>query len=123
VANILVVDDDETARRALRRMLAHLGHEAWDVADGAQALQLLAEVRFDLVITDVYMAPVDGIELLLRIHQRGLEMPVVAISGGGLVATDEILAVATGCGAAATLDKPFTPRQLQDTIEPLLRHR
>lgn len=122
VANVLVVDDDETARRALRRMLANLGHQVWDVADGAEALQLLDGVRFDLVITDVYMAPVDGMELLVRIHQRGLDVPVVAISGGGFIATDDLLAMARACGAAATLDKPFTPQQLRDTVEPLLRH-
>lgn len=121
MANVLVVDDDETARRAVRRMLANFGHNVWDVADGDQALRLLADSRFDLVITDVYMAAVDGMELLLRIHQRGFDMPVVAISGGGIIATDEILAMARRCGAAATLSKPFTPQQLRDTVEPLLR--
>jgi CheY-like chemotaxis protein len=123
VANILVVDDDETARRALRRILLKLGHQVWDVADGDQALGLLADSRFDLVITDVYMAVVDGMELLLRIHQRRLDVPVVAISGGGFIATDDILAMAKGCGAAATLGKPFTPQQLGDAIEPLLARR
>ena len=101
MANILVVDDDETARRALRRILGKLGHQVWGVADGDQALRLLTDSRFDLVITDVYMTSVDGMELLLRLHQRGLEVPVVAISGGGVIATDEILAMAKGCGAAA----------------------
>ncbi len=118
--NVLVVDDDETARRALRRMLANLGHQVWDVADGVEALQLLDSVGFDLVVTDVYMRSVDGMELLLRIHQRGLRVPVVAISGGGFVAADEVLAMAKQCGAAATLEKPFTPQQLRDAIEPVL---
>ncbi|HUK67436.1 MAG TPA: response regulator [Streptosporangiaceae bacterium] len=121
MANVMVVDDDKTARRAVRRMLTNLGHEVRVVGDGAEALQLLDGVRFDLVITDVYMECVDGMELLVRIHQRGLNVPVVAISGGGCIATDEILAMARACGAAATLDKPFTPQQLRDTVEPLLR--
>jgi CheY-like chemotaxis protein len=121
VANILVVDDEASVRRALCRMLTNLGHQAWDVADGAEALQLLDGVRFDLIISDVYMAAVDGMELLVRIQQRGFKIPVVVISGGGFRTAEEVLGMAKSCGAVATLDKPFTPEQLRRTIEPLLR--
>jgi CheY-like chemotaxis protein len=121
VANVLVVDDDDDARRVLHRMLVKLGHQTRIVADGAEALQLLEESRFDLVITDVYMASVDGMELLVRIRQRGLDVPVLAISGGGYLAADDLLALARACGAAATLGKPFTPEELRDAIEPVLR--
>ena len=123
MANVLIVDDEAIVRRALRRMLENLGHRAWDVADGAAALELLGGIRFDLVISDVYMAAVDGMELLLRIHQRGVSVPVLMISGGGFLNTDEVLAMARSCGAVATLDKPFTPRQLRETIGPLLEER
>ena len=121
MANVLVVDDDEGARRVLRRTLAKLGHQASVVADGAEALRLLEDLSFDLIITDVYLASVDGMELLVRIKQRGLDVPVVAVSGGGYIAADDLLAMARACGAAATLGKPFTPQQLRDTIEPLLK--
>ena len=123
MARVLVVDDDDTARVAMRRVLSSLGHQATDVADGAEALRLLEVSHFDLVITDVYMATVDGMELLMRIRQRGLNVPVVAVTGGGYVATDDLLAMASALGAAATLGKPFTPQQLRDTIEPLLTNR
>jgi len=105
----------------LRRMLANMGHQVWDVADGAEALQVLEGIRFDLVLTDVYMASVDGMELLVRIQQRGVPVPVVVISGGGFMPTDEVLKMARSCGAVATLDKPFTPQQLRETIGPLLK--
>jgi two-component system phosphate regulon response regulator OmpR len=121
VANVLVVDDEAGVRANLRRMLAKLGHEAWEAADGAEALRLLGGVRFDIVITDAYMAEMDGMELLVRIQQRGLHMPVVMISGGGYMAREEVLAMGKGCGAVATLDKPFTAEQLRQTIEPLLQ--
>ena len=121
MANVLVVDDEASVRRALCRMLMNLGYQPWDVADGAEALELLDGVRFDLIISDVYMASVDGMELLVRIQQRGLRVPVVMISGGGFMPSDEVLAMAKSCGAVATLDKPFTPQQLRETIEPLLK--
>ena len=123
MAKVLVVDDEAMVRGALRRMLTNMGHQAWDVADGVEALQLLDAVRFDLVISDVYMAAVDGMELLVRIQQRGHQVPVVMISGGAFLPSDEVLAMARSCGAVATLDKPFTPGQLRETIEPLLKVR
>lgn len=121
MAKILVVDDEAGVRKALHRMLTNIGHESWEAPDGAEALRLLDAIRFDLVVTDAYMAEVDGMELVVRIQQRGLQVPVVMISGGGYRSAEEVLAMAKACGAVATLDKPFSPRQLRETIEPLLK--
>jgi CheY-like chemotaxis protein len=120
VAKVLVVDDEAELRTLLRRQLTKLGHEVCDAPDGAEALQLLETTPFDLVITDAYMAEVDGMELLVRIQQRGLHMPVLMISGGGYMAREEVLAMGKSCGAVATLEKPFSSEQLRQTIEPLL---
>lgn len=121
MAKILIVDDHQPTRAAARQILAKDGHELWDVPDGAQALALLEIIQFDLVITDVYMAAVDGMELLTRIKQRGHRVPVVVMSGGGFASREEVLALAQECGAVAILAKPFTPKQLRETIEPLLK--
>jgi len=123
MANVLVVDDEAMVRNTLNRMLANLGHQPWAASDGAEALDLLDAIRFDLIITDVYMAAVDGMELLIRVQQRGMKIPVVVISGGGFRSGDDVLEMAKGCGAVATLDKPFSPEDLRRTIEPLLRER
>jgi DNA-binding NtrC family response regulator len=121
MAKILIVDDYQQIRAAARRILAKDGHEVWDVPDGVQALALLDIIAFDLVLTDVYMAAVDGMELLVRIQQRGHRMPVVVMSGGGFASREEVLAMASECGAVAILAKPFTPRQLRETVRPLLK--
>jgi CheY-like chemotaxis protein len=121
VAKVLVVDDEPGMRVLLRRQLTNLGHEVWDAAGGTEALQQLETIPFDLVITDAYMAEVDGMELLVRIQQRGLRMPVVMISGGGYMTREDVLEMGRSCGAVATLDKPFSAEQLRLTIEPLLR--
>ena len=121
MAKILIVDDHQPSRAAARQVLAKDGHEIWDVPDGVRALDLLEIIAFDLVLTDIYMAAVDGMELLARIQQRGHRVPVVAMSGGGFASREEVLAMARECGAVAILFKPFTPKQLRETIKPLLK--
>jgi len=121
MAKVLVVDDDARIRAAVRRTLVPIGHEVWDVPGGTEALHLLDLVPFDLVITDVYTDAVDGIELLTRIQQKGLRVPIVVISGGGYASADDVLDMAKNCGAAATLDKPFTARQLRETVARVLK--
>jgi len=97
-----------------------LEHEVFEANDGAVALRLLDAIRFDLVITDVYMAAMDGMELLVRMQQLDLEVPVVVMSGGGHRSRDEVLDMAGRCGAVATLDKPFELDDLRRTVEDLV---
>ena len=121
MARILVVDDHAHVRGAVRRILAREGHQVWDVPDGEEALQLMDILNFDLVLTDVYMAAMDGMELLVRAKQRGFRMPVVVMSGGGFAPREELLAMARACGAFATVLKPFSPHELRDTLGAVLQ--
>jgi len=120
MAKVLVVDDDAGIRAAVRRTLVAEGHEVWDVATGGEALPLLDTIPFAVVVTDVYTGGMDGVELLVRIQQRGLTIPVVVMSGGGFAPAERVLDLASTCGAAATLDKPFTPQQLRETVARVL---
>jgi CheY-like chemotaxis protein len=120
MAHVLVVDDNADVREVVRRVITKLGHEVWEAGDGAEALRLLESTRFDLIISDVYMADMDGMELLVRVQQLERNVPVVVISGGGYAPREEVLKMAAACGAVATLDKPFTLEQLRDTVVPLL---
>jgi len=121
MAHVLVVDDDADVRSLVRRVVTKLGHQVWDVADGAEALKILQTSPVDLIVSDVYMADMDGMELLVRIRQLELDVPVVVISGGGYKPREEVLKMAAACGAVATLDKPFSVEQLRETVEPFLR--
>lgn len=120
MAHVLVVDDDADVRSVVRKGISKLGHQVWDVADGAEALELLKTTPFDLIVSDVFMAEMDGMELLMRIQQLELDVPVVLISGGGFTSRDEVLKMAAACGAVATLDKPFTLDELWNVVRPLL---
>jgi len=120
VANVLVVDDDAEVRAFVGRVLGKLGHRVTEASEGGEALRLLEASHFDLVLSDVYMVEMDGMELLVRIQQRGVKVPVVVISGGGYAAKDEVLQMAAACGAVATLEKPFSPAQLREVAGRLL---
>jgi len=116
MARILVVDDHAHVRGAVRRVLTREGHQVWDVADGEEALRLLDILPFDLVITDVYMNAMDGMELLVRAQAREISVPVVVMSGGGFAPREELLTLARACGAFATIVKPFSPHELRETV-------
>jgi CheY-like chemotaxis protein len=120
VANVLVVDDDAEVRGFVGRVLGKLGHRVTEATEGGEALRLMDTTVFDLILSDVYMVEMDGMELLVRIQQRGIRVPVVVISGGAYATKEEVLKMAASCGAVATLEKPFTPAQLREVVERLL---
>src|SRR2546430_2244993 len=98
-ARVLVVDDESGIRSAVAKCLAHEGHEVVEAGDGASALQLLRDETFDIVITDLYMPSMDGMELIIRLEQMLSRPVVIAISGGGFVNADELLHTAERLGA------------------------
>jgi len=116
MAKILVVDDHAHVRGAVRRVLVRAGHQVWDVCDGAEALRMLDVVEFDLILTDVYMTAMDGMELLVRAQHQGCRAPVVVMTGGGFAPREELLKLAQACGALATLKKPFSPDELRSAV-------
>lgn len=120
MANILVVDDDAEVRGFVGRVLGKLGHRVTEAKEGGEALRLLDTATFDLILSDVYMAEMDGMEMLVRVQQRGIRVPVAVISGGGFATKEQVLTMAASCGAVATLEKPFTPAQLREVVERLL---
>ena len=84
---ILLVDDEPNARSALRELLAEEGYAVEVAADGYEALGKLAGFGPDLVLTDLKMPGMDGLELLRLIRQRESELPVVVMSAFGELET------------------------------------
>jgi CheY-like chemotaxis protein len=112
--SVLVVDDVESVRRLVRRVLEHMGHRVLEAGDGVEALACLAEGRaVDLVITDLRMPNMDGWELATRLSARSPRVPVLFMSG-----FDEHLAVETVAGPV--LPKPFTAEQIGERIRQVL---
>ena len=118
MTRILVVDDERRCRAAVRLMLESAGFEVEEVAEGWAAVPTYRACPADLVLCDLCMPEVDGIEVIERLHREFPEVKVVAMSGwGGRI---ETLLPAQGLGAAETLPKPFTQSQLLAVIHRVL---
>jgi DNA-binding NtrC family response regulator len=114
---ILVVDDDPAMRGALADALAAAGYEPRPCASGAEAAARLAEERLDLVISDLRLADIDGLELLKRSAPGAARPPFIMISG---YATVPDAVAAMKLGAFDFLVKPFSYRELTALIEEAL---
>jgi CheY-like chemotaxis protein len=112
VSRILVVDDEPDQRFLLRRMFERAGHEVSDATDGAAALRAVRESAPDLVVTDMMMPVMDGMELIrcLRGDPATAYIPILAASG------DTHLADA----ADAIVPKPYELRHLLAVAEALM---
>ncbi|MDD5176124.1 MAG: sigma-54 dependent transcriptional regulator [Sterolibacterium sp.] len=112
--NLLVVEDDDALRDALLITLEAAGHAARGAAGGQQALELLARQAFNMVISDLRMAPMDGLELLREIRAHSPGLPVLLMTAFGDV--DKAVAAMRG-GACDFMLKPFEPKALLDQID------
>jgi len=111
--NILVVEDDDALRDALLITLETAGHDVHTAAGGPQALELLKRHSFNMVISDLRMTPMDGLELLREIRNRSPGLPVLLMTAFGDV--DKAVAAMRG-GACDFMLKPFEPKALLDQI-------
>ncbi|OFV88571.1 MAG: hypothetical protein A2V74_09640 [Acidobacteria bacterium RBG_16_70_10] len=116
---ILVVDDDENILSLERTILEQKGFVVTSAAGGAEALKLLAEETFDLVLLDVMMPEIDGFTVCRRIKEdpRTREVPVIFLTakGGG-----EALAEGFESGAIMYINKPFTANKLLTIVNTML---
>ena len=103
--NILVVDDDEDILELIERHLSNKGYEVVTAYDGEQALPLLEKVKFDLVITDLKMPKIDGMEVLRRVKEKDPNIEVVILTGHGTM--DSVIEALRDGGAFDYLQKPL----------------
>ena len=120
MACILLIDDEASVRSTLGKYLSHAGHEVVEASDGKQAMELLEESPVDLVIADLYMPEMDGIEFTSRLGQQVPGVKIIAISGGGYLDKHKVLEMARNLGMARTLAKPFTRDDLLAAVREVL---
>jgi len=113
-AHILIVDDEAVTRTGLQRILSRAGYAVTEAPTAPEALDLLRQQRFDLVITDLQMPGMDGFELLQALKQRGAQLPVVMLTGHG---TMETVVQALRHGVNDFLTKPYRPEELLQVVE------
>jgi len=110
---ILVVDDDPASCELMEAVLSRLGHSATSATSGPQALELLEEGEFDVVLTDVAMAEMDGIELCRRVAEARPGLPVVVVTGQGSM---EVAVAAIRAGAYDFISKPIDEKLLAPCV-------
>lgn len=104
---ILLIDDDRDLRTMLTRALVRFGYSVTEADNGREALARLETTTFDLLVTDIIMPDMEGIELILKLRRSMPQLPVIAMSAGGRIGPDSYLSLARRSGAAVTLVKPF----------------
>lgn len=121
MTTILLVDDEDLLREGVREILEMADYSVIEASDGLQALQLFAVSDVDLVITDVVMPNMDGVDFVTKLRETFPLVPILTISGGSRVVSARFgLDSALLSGANASLTKPFNAKQLLDTVAQLL---
>jgi CheY-like chemotaxis protein len=122
MARILLAEDADAARMLHRTMLEAAGHVVTETTDGCQCLDRLVSGCFDLLVTDVVMPGLDGVEVIRAARALRPGLPVVAISGGECHApAAATLNLSSMYGADAALSRPFPAERLIETVRGLLR--
>jgi len=117
---ILVIDDDPGILRMIEFMLDGSGYQCLSFGAAKEGLASLDHMAVNLIITDIIMPEMEGIELILNAKATFPNLPVIAISGGGRTNQMDVLHLAQQLGAAAVLPKPFTRADLLKTVEQVI---
>jgi two-component system nitrogen regulation response regulator NtrX len=115
---ILVIDDEAAIRDSLRMILEYEEYRFVGASSGQEGLEVVARERPDVVLLDIKMPGMDGMEVLRKLHAADQALPVVMISGHGTTAT---AVEAIRSGAIDFLDKPLGSERVIVTLRNVLR--
>lgn len=119
-ARILIVDDEDIVVRSCLRILADSGYEIDVARSGAEALKMIDESAYDVLVVDIMMPQIDGLEVLKHAKHARPEAEVIIITG---LAQSETAARARELGAFSYLPKPFDPEEIRELIAQALAKR
>lgn len=120
MSRILVIDDDPAVRVAIQLVLEREGHEVVLAGNGRAGIATVQDGSVDLVICDIFMPGMDGIETIHALHRHDPQVPVIAMSGfmfrDAEIPAPDYLSLSTKLGAAGSLRKPFRPHDLLKAV-------
>lgn len=120
MANIVIVDDDPTIQLIAGELLSGDGHTIVHAGDGVEALKVLEVTRADLVVLDMLMPNMDGLETIIELRRTHPAVKILAISSGGRGGAGDLLKTARLFGADETLPKPLNFATFGSTVSRLL---
>jgi DNA-binding response OmpR family regulator len=120
-ARVLVVEDEPYTRQVIGMRLGFAGFDVDEAECSHDAIRLYDEHPFDVVVTDIFLPGEDGISLIQDLRRRRPDLPIVAITGGGVHHDLSALRVAAALGAGALLVKPFRAEELVAAVRRVLQ--
>lgn len=117
---LLLVEDEAPLRELLEGALKDAGFTVRTAEHGRAALTSLRQSQPDVIVTDLCMPMVDGMELVMQLRAASSTTPVIAMSGGGVGAASDMLRAARLLGARRTLEKPFPLSDLVKAVREVL---
>ena len=121
--SLLIVDDERDFRDHLAEILVSQGFAVMQAASGMEAVATLHAHTPDIMITDIVMEGMDGFELISRVRKFRPCLPIIAVSGTGLVEAKTYLRMAQQLGADLTLEKPLRVPELLEAVSRILSQR
>lgn len=116
MTTILLVEDDAACATMLRTALTTFGHQVVLAPDGKQALRLYDPQAINVVVADLMMPEMDGMELILKLQERDPAVRVIAMTGGGRGKPEAYLRMAERLGAVKSIAKPFPLEDLRQAV-------
>lgn len=113
MARILIIDDEKSIRRTLREILEYENFKVEEAADGLEGLTLVQKEKFDIILCDIKMPKMDGMEALDKFMEANVDAPIIMISGHGNI---ETAVEAVKKGAYDFIQKPLDLNRLLVTI-------
>ncbi len=111
---ILIADDEEVIREACFRIIKRMGYEVDVAVDGREAMDLLRDDHYDLLLLDLKMPAMDGMKVMAAVNREFPDLRIIIITGHG---TQETAAETALAGAHDFLAKPFSPAQLRSAVK------
>jgi DNA-binding NtrC family response regulator len=120
LARILIIDDDEYVRDVLRQMLEREGYEVDEACNGDDGVRIFSEQRQDLVITDILMPGMGGVQTIMELRLLSPEVKIIAISGGDQIAPEYYLKMIKNFDTLYEMKKPIMREPLLQALRSIL---
>jgi CheY-like chemotaxis protein len=123
MTRILIIDDNVPTRAILRQALERAGHEVVEASDGRGGIARQRTMPAEVIITDILMPDQEGFETIRELRRDFPTTGIIAMSGGGQIGCDALLAIAERLGAQRVLQKPFGLQDMLDAVHQLLQRQ